>query len=94
MTPQFKTFVDIWNNPKSGNSPPITASGSGYANLLTTFDEKWVAGKVSDLQAGLQQVDSRSRTSSRSARRPDAGRAGGGWRDDYGRTGPRAGTSG
>jgi multiple sugar transport system substrate-binding protein len=57
MTPQFKTFVDVWNNPKSSNSPPITASGSGYASLLTTFDEKWVAGKVPDLQAGLQQVD-------------------------------------
>ncbi len=57
MTPQFRTFVDVWNNPKSGNSPPITASGSGYASLLTTFDEKWVAGKASDLQAGLQQVD-------------------------------------
>jgi multiple sugar transport system substrate-binding protein len=57
MTPQFKTFIDIWNNPKSGNSPPLTTSGSGYASLLTTFDEKWVAGKVSDLQAGLQQVD-------------------------------------
>ena len=57
MTPQFKTFVDVWNNPKSGNSPPITASGSGYASLLTTFDQKWVAGKVPDLQAGLKQVD-------------------------------------
>ena len=57
MTPQFKTFIDIWNNPDSKDSPPITASGSGYASLLTTFDQKWVAGKVPDLQAGLQQVD-------------------------------------
>jgi multiple sugar transport system substrate-binding protein len=57
MTPQFKTFVAVWNNPKSSYAPPITSSGSGYSSLLTTFDQKWVAGKVSDLQAGLKQVD-------------------------------------
>ncbi len=57
MTPQFKTFVAVWNNPKSSYTPPITASGSGYASLLTTFDQKWVAGKVPNLQAGLAQVD-------------------------------------
>jgi multiple sugar transport system substrate-binding protein len=57
MTPQFKTFVNVWNNPKSSYAPPITASGSGYASVLATFDQKWVAGKVSDLHAGLQQVD-------------------------------------
>ena len=57
MTPQFKTFVAVWNNPKSSYTPPITASGSGYASLLTTFDAKWVAGKVPNLQAGLAQVD-------------------------------------
>jgi multiple sugar transport system substrate-binding protein len=57
MTPQFKTFIDVWNNPKSTYQPPIQAQGNGYSSLLTTFDQKWVAGKVSDLQAGLQQVD-------------------------------------
>ena len=57
MTPQFKTFAAVWNNPKSSYAPPITSSGSGYSSLLTTFDQKWVAGKVSDLQAGLRQVD-------------------------------------
>jgi multiple sugar transport system substrate-binding protein len=57
MTPQFKTFVGVWNNPKSSYAPPITASGSGYASLLTTFDQKWVAGTVPNLQAGLAQVD-------------------------------------
>jgi multiple sugar transport system substrate-binding protein len=57
MTPQFKTFVAVWNNPKSSYTPPITASGSGYSSLLTTFDQKWVAGKVPNLQAGLTQVD-------------------------------------
>jgi len=57
MPPQFQTFIDIWNNPKSSYAPPIEAQGSGYANALTTFDQKWLAGKVPDLQAGLQQVD-------------------------------------
>ena len=57
MTPQFKTFVAVWNNPKSSYAPPITSSGNGYASLLTTFDQKWVAGKAPDLQAGLKQVD-------------------------------------
>jgi len=57
MTPQFKTFVDVWNNPHSTYEPPIKASGSGYASHLTTFDQQWVAGKKTDLQGGLQQVD-------------------------------------
>jgi len=57
MTPQFKTFLSVWNNPASSYSPPLTASGGGYASLLDQFDEKWVAGKVSDLQSGLQTVD-------------------------------------
>jgi multiple sugar transport system substrate-binding protein len=57
MVPQFQTFIDVWNSPKSGFSPPLTATGSGYADILNSFDEKWVSGKVSDLQAGLAQVD-------------------------------------
>ncbi len=57
MTPEFKTFIDIWNNPQSSYSPPLTSSGAGYATLLLQFDDKWVAGKVPDLHLGLQQVD-------------------------------------
>jgi len=57
MSPQFKTFIDVWNNPQSSYSPPLTASGAGYATLLLQFDDKWVAGKVPDLHLGLQQVD-------------------------------------
>jgi multiple sugar transport system substrate-binding protein len=57
LVPQFQTFIDVWNNPKSGFSPPLTATGSGYADILNSFDEKWVSGKVPDLQAGLTQVD-------------------------------------
>ena len=57
LPPQFQTFIDVWNNPKSRFFPPITATGSGYYTPLTDFVEKWQAGNVSDLQAGLQQVD-------------------------------------
>ena len=57
LPPQFKAFVGVWNNPKSNYSPPLTASGAGYASLLNAFDEQWVAGKVPDLNAGLAKVD-------------------------------------
>ncbi len=54
---QFQTFVDVWNNPASAWSPPLTPSGSGYSNLLDPFEDKWQAGKISDLHAALVQVD-------------------------------------
>jgi multiple sugar transport system substrate-binding protein len=57
MPAQFPNFIDIWNNPKSSYAPPLTPGGAGYAALLLQFDDKWVAGKVPDLQAGLAQVD-------------------------------------
>jgi multiple sugar transport system substrate-binding protein len=57
LPPQFQTFIDVWNNPKSRFWPPITATGSGYYKPLTDFEEKWQAGNVTDLQTGLQQVD-------------------------------------
>jgi multiple sugar transport system substrate-binding protein len=57
LGPQFKTFVDIWNNPRSSFYPPLTAAGAGYAQLVDNFDAQWQAGNVSDLQAGLQKLD-------------------------------------
>ena len=57
LPPTFQTFIDVWNNPKSSFAPPLTATGAGYADLLGNFDNKWVAGNVDDLQAGLQQLD-------------------------------------
>jgi multiple sugar transport system substrate-binding protein len=57
LGPQFKTFVDVWNNPKSSYYPPLLPSGAGYAQLADDFDAKWQAGNVSDLQSGLQQLD-------------------------------------
>jgi len=57
MPPQMKTFIDIWNNPGSTNAPPLTPTGATYADYYNNFDDKWVKGEVSDLQAGLQKVD-------------------------------------
>jgi multiple sugar transport system substrate-binding protein len=57
LGPQFKTFVDVWNNPKSSYYPPLLPGGAGYAQLADDFDAKWQAGNVSDLQSGLQQLD-------------------------------------
>ena len=58
LPPQFRTFIDVWNNSASSFSPPLTPSGAGYAKLLSDFDNKWVAGKVSDLPGGLATLDS------------------------------------
>jgi multiple sugar transport system substrate-binding protein len=57
LGPQFPTFVKIWNNPGSSLYPPLLPSGAGYAQLADDFDAKWQAGSVSNLQAGLQQLD-------------------------------------
>ena len=57
LGPQFQTFIDVWKNPKSSFFPPLTASGAGYAQLADNFDAQWQAGNVSDLQAGLQTLD-------------------------------------
>ena len=52
----YSPFLDIFANPNSSTTP-TTASGKAYQDTLGTFVEKWQAGKVSDLQAGLTQVD-------------------------------------
>jgi multiple sugar transport system substrate-binding protein len=54
--PKFKVFLDIFAHPKT-ETTPITAAGSANQELFQTFVSKWQAGKVSDLQGGLAQVD-------------------------------------
>jgi multiple sugar transport system substrate-binding protein len=58
LTPDehFATFLKIFANPKSSTSP-IMASGVSYTNLVQTFTTKWQAGAISDLQSGLEQLD-------------------------------------
>lgn len=55
--PHFKTFMDVFANPKS-TFKPITPIGQTDGDLLGTFAEKWQAGKVTDLQGGLKALDS------------------------------------
>jgi multiple sugar transport system substrate-binding protein len=54
--PNFATFTRIFANSKS-QTTPITSAGSAYLDTFANFLAKWQAGKVSDLQKGLQEVD-------------------------------------
>ena len=55
MTPQFQTFLDIFQNPLSHDKDP-TAIGQADQDLISTFAADWQVGQVGDLQAGLQEV--------------------------------------
>jgi multiple sugar transport system substrate-binding protein len=52
----FATFTRIFANPNS-QTTPITSAGSAYLDTFANFLAKWQAGKVSNLQKGLQDVD-------------------------------------
>jgi multiple sugar transport system substrate-binding protein len=54
--PNYKTFLSIFNNPNSATTP---ATPNGGANQISfqEFVIKWQDGKVSDLPAGLKDVD-------------------------------------
>jgi multiple sugar transport system substrate-binding protein len=55
--PKFKTFLDVFANPKS-TFKPITPIGQTDTDLMQTFAQKWQAGQIKDLQAGLKGIDS------------------------------------
>jgi multiple sugar transport system substrate-binding protein len=55
VTPQFQTFLDIFENPQS-HSKETSAIGSADQDLLGNFAERWQTGRVDDLQAGLAEV--------------------------------------
>jgi multiple sugar transport system substrate-binding protein len=52
----FATFTKIFANSNS-QTVPITTAGSAYLDTFANFLAKWQAGKVSNLQSGLQEVD-------------------------------------
>ncbi len=52
----FATFTKVFANPKS-QTTPITSAGSAYLDTFANFLAKWQAGRVSDLGAGLRDVD-------------------------------------
>jgi multiple sugar transport system substrate-binding protein len=54
--PKFKVFLDIFAHPKTATTP-ITAAGSANQELFQNFVSKWQAGKATDLQGGLAEVD-------------------------------------
>jgi multiple sugar transport system substrate-binding protein len=54
--PNFATFTKIFTNPRS-STIPVTPLGSAHLETFTSFLAKWQAGKVSDLRAGLADVD-------------------------------------
>ncbi len=56
LSPEFTTFIDIFNNPLSSTTPPST-TGNAYQEKLQDFLVSWQAGKVKDLGAGLRDVD-------------------------------------
>ncbi len=53
--PHFKTFLDLFANPNS-RYKQITPLGLTDVTLQNAFVDKYLAGKVSDLQAGLQAL--------------------------------------
>ena len=57
VTPQFQTFLDIFQNDQSHykQASPI---GSADQTLLANFAANWQVGKDTDLEAGLQSVAS------------------------------------
>jgi multiple sugar transport system substrate-binding protein len=55
VTPQFKTFLEIFEDPGS-HYKETSAIGVADQNILSDFGQKWQIGKASDLQAGLEQA--------------------------------------
>jgi multiple sugar transport system substrate-binding protein len=51
----FKTFLDIAANPNS-SFRPLTTLGTGDADLEAAFLVKWEAGKIPNLQQGLDDL--------------------------------------
>jgi multiple sugar transport system substrate-binding protein len=54
--PRFDTFLKIFAHPKSSTTP-ITAVGSAYQDLFTSFLAKYQAGRVGNMTSGLRSLD-------------------------------------
>jgi multiple sugar transport system substrate-binding protein len=56
--PRFKTFLNLFANPKS-STQPVLSIGAQNQTLFASFLEKWQAGHVKDedLHAGIENVD-------------------------------------
>jgi multiple sugar transport system substrate-binding protein len=56
VDPEFKTFIDIFANPKTATTPPSSA-GPKYIELTEEFIDGYQSGKNGDLQGGLADLD-------------------------------------
>jgi len=56
--PRFKTFLNVFANPKS-STQPVLSIGAQNQTLFASFLEKWQSGHVKDedLHAGIENVD-------------------------------------
>jgi multiple sugar transport system substrate-binding protein len=54
--PKFATFLKIYSSPNT-TTTPVTAAGSANQEAFNSFTNKWQAGRVPDLEAGLKGVD-------------------------------------
>src|SRR5215467_13133860 len=54
--PNFKVFLQISSNPATSTTPP-SGAGTTYQDDMGAFVDKWQAGKVPNLAAGLTQLD-------------------------------------
>ena len=52
----FGVFLEAFRHPGSGQ-PPLIEEGTAYFDPITAFAEKWQAGEVDDLDAGMEGVD-------------------------------------
>jgi multiple sugar transport system substrate-binding protein len=56
VDPEFKTFLDMYSSGKLVPNPS-TPIGDAHLKAVNDFAEKWQAGAVPDLEAGLKAVD-------------------------------------
>jgi multiple sugar transport system substrate-binding protein len=56
FTGTLAPFLDIFSN-KNSSSLPTTSNGAAFLKTATDFAVKWQTGGVSDLKAGLKDVD-------------------------------------
>ncbi|TDB85834.1 ABC transporter substrate-binding protein [Actinomadura sp. KC216] len=57
LTPQFKTFLDVFKHPASSTTPP-TPNGNDYIVRFQKFvQDEWEPGKVKDLGPALTRLD-------------------------------------
>ncbi|WP_406304997.1 ABC transporter substrate-binding protein [Streptomyces sp. NBC_00885] len=55
IDPDFKTFIDIAQHPKS-NTTPANVDGGAYQVTFQDFGYQYESGKASDLKAGLEKT--------------------------------------